>query len=82
MILINKEKINENSLKASYLGEQLEEEKIFRKMIYKTDWRKFQSLTLKISTSNQIPTNLISFDGYTWIQKYVWKLCSSKNLDI
>ena len=48
-------------------------------MIDKNDRSKFQILTLKISTSNQIPINLISFDGYTWIQKYVWKFCSYEN---
>ena len=67
MILVNKEQINQNPTKIN----------IFRRAIRRGEnIRKFQSLTLKISTSNQIPTNLISFDGYTWIQKHVWKSCS------
>ena len=63
----------------SILGKQLEGGEIFRKIIDKTDRRKFQSLTLKISTSNQILTNLISFDGYTWIQQYVSNFCIYEN---
>ena len=34
---------------------------------------------MKISTSNQIPTNLSSFDEYTWIQKDVWKFYNYEN---
>ena len=59
--------------KSSYLGGQLEREKIFRKMIVKTNWRIFHSLALKIKTSNQFyelyctkPLVLVFFTEYKY----------------